>query len=27
MCQCAQQLVMHREPSFGADVGLPGCAH
>jgi len=27
VCQCAQQLVMHREPSFGADVGLPGCAH
>jgi hypothetical protein len=27
MCQSAQQLVMYREPSFGADVGLPGFAH
>ena len=27
MCQSAQQIVMHREPSFGADAGLPGFAH
>ncbi len=27
MCQCAQQLVMYTEPSFGADVGLTNLAH
>ncbi len=27
MCQSAEQLVMYREPSFGADVGLTNRAH